>query len=303
MRIVVALGGNALLKRGEPLTIENQCRNVRIAAEALVPLVRAGHQLVITHGNGPQVGLLALQSALTPQTPSPLDVLDAASEGMIGYLIEQQMMNVLPAGKLTATLLTQIRVDRDDPAFRTPTKPIGPVYTKAEARDLSARRGWSIGADGKGWRRLVPSPRPQQILEMRVIEMLVNQGVLIICAGGGGIPVIELEEGSLIGVEAVIDKDHASALLARQLRADWLLMLTDVDAVYADWGKPGAKPIRNAAPQDFAGIDLPAGSIGPKVEAACDFARDTGARAGIGRLQDAVAILARGAGTVIENKG
>ena len=258
MRIVVALGGNALLRRGEPMTAETQRANVRRAVAALLPLFEAGHQLVITHGNGPQVGLLALQAAIGPKEAGyPLDVLDAESEGMVGYLIEQELDNALPSGRLIATLLTQILVDRGDPAFCHPTKPIGSVYDKTEAEKLAQARGWSIAEDGKGWRRVVASPRPIQILEARVIELLVTQGVTVICAGGGGIPVLERSDGSLIGVEAVIDKDLASALLARQLRADHLLLLTDVDGVYLNWRTDAARVIRRAKagalnPGDFA---------------------------------------------------
>jgi carbamate kinase len=245
MRIVVALGGNALLRRGEPMTAETQRANVRRAVAALLPLFEAGHQLIITHGNGPQVGLLALQAANSLKEGAyPLDVLDAESEGMVGYLIEQELDNALPSGRLVATLLTQVVVDRRDPAFHHPTKPIGPVYNKPQAEKLARTRGWSIAEDGKGWRRVVASPRPVQILEVRVIELLASQGVTVICAGGGGIPVIERSDGALVGVEAVIDKDLTSALLARQLRADQLLLLTDVDGVYLNWGTDGAKAVR-----------------------------------------------------------
>jgi carbamate kinase len=299
MRIVFALGGNALLRRGEAMTAENQAGNIRTAAEALAPICLAGHDIVITHGNGPQVGLLALQAAATPDTPYPLDVLDAESAGMIGYLIEQQLMNVLPGGTLMAALLTQVLVDRHDPAFRKPTKPIGPVYAESEARALAAERGWRIAEDVKGWRRVVASPAPLEILEARVIEMLVDRKVIVICTGGGGVPVIELEDGSLTGIEAVIDKDSASALLARQLGADWLVMLTDVDALYLDWGSERAKALRHATPGELANHQFATGSMGPKVRAACDFVNETGKRAGIGSLKDASAILEGAAGTII----
>ena len=206
----------------------------------------------------------------------PLDVLDAESEGMVGYLIEQELDNALPSGHLVATLLTQILVDRRDPAFRHPTKPIGPVYDKTQAEQLARARGWSIAEDGKGWRRVVASPQPMQILEARVIELLVSQGVTVICAGGGGIPVLERSDGSLIGVEAVIDKDLASALLARQLRADQLLLLTDVDGVYLNWGTDTAKAIRRAGAGALKPGDFAPGSMGPKIEAANGFAAETG---------------------------
>ena len=290
-----------MLRRGEPMTAETQRTNVRRAVAALLPLFEAGHRLVITHGNGPQVGLLALQAAAGPADGAyALDVLDAESEGMVGYLIEQELDNALPSGRLVATLLTQIVVDRRDPAFRRPTKPIGPVYDKAHAVQLAQARGWSIAQDGKGWRRVVASPQPKQILEARVIELLVSHGVTVICAGGGGIPVVERSDGSLIGVEAVIDKDLASALLARQLHADHLLLLTDVDRVYVNWGTEAAKPIKKAGagalnPEHFA-----PGSMRPKIEAAMGFAAETGRPASIGRLEAATAILAGAEGTRID---
>jgi carbamate kinase len=230
----------------------------------------------------------------------PLDVLDAESEGMVGYLIEQQLDNALPSGRLVATLLTQILVDRRDPAFRRPTKPIGPVYDKAEAEKLAQARGWTIAADEKGWRRVVASPRPLQILEARVIELLVSQGVTVICAGGGGIPVLERNDGSLVGVEAVIDKDLASALLARQLRADHLMLLTDVDAVYLNWGTDVAKAIKQAGAASLNPGDFAPGSMGPKIEAAIGFAAETGRPSSIGRLEDVADIVAAAAGTRID---
>lgn len=300
MRVVAALGGNALLRRGQPMTAENQHDNVRIAARALAALVGAGHDLVVTHGNGPQVGLLALQgAAYKPGEAYPLDVLSAETEGMIGYLIEQELGNLLPADQLCAALLTQIEVDPADPAFARPRKPIGPVYSKAQAKRLAAERRWSIAPDGDGWRRVVASPLPKRIFEIGVIELLVAKGVVVICAGGGGIPVIIRPDGGLVGIEAVIDKDRASALLARQLGAEALLLLTDVAAVFTDWDTMRARAIRRAPPGALASLDFAAGSMGPKVEAACDFARATGGFAGIGRLEDAQAILEQRAGTIL----
>ena len=297
MRIVVALGGNALLRRGEAPTGNNQRRNVRVAAEALAPLVR-DHQLVITHGNGPQVGLLALQSAARPADEAlPLDVLDAETEGMIGYLIEQELSGLLPPDRLCATLLTQIEVDADDPAFRDPSKPIGPIYGEQEARRIARERGWSVARDGEHFRRVVASPRPRRILELGVINQLVDRGVVVICAGGGGIPVVRRADGSLIGVEAVIDKDAASSLLATALEADALLMLTDVDAVYLDWGLAHARPLHDVNVAELRRHRFAAGSMGPKVEAACDFVEAGGGLAGIGALADAQAILDGLAGT------
>jgi carbamate kinase len=299
VRVVAALGGNALLRRSEPLTADNQRRNVRRAAEALAPIA-ADCELLISHGNGPQVGLLALQAAAwRPEEAYPLDVLDAETEGMIGYLIEQELANVLGSGRRCAVLLSQIEVDPRDPAFARPTKPIGPVYAEAEARRLAAERGWRIAADGARFRRVVASPRPQRILELGVIRLLVEQGVIVICAGGGGIPVVRRPDGSLVGVEAVIDKDHASALLAREVEADALLMLTDVEAVWKDWGGDEARAIRRISPQAMRELEFAAGSMAPKVEAACEFVEGTGKVAGIGALGDAQAILEGRAGTCI----
>ncbi|KPK37844.1 MAG: carbamate kinase [Gammaproteobacteria bacterium SG8_47] len=299
MRIVIALGGNALLRRGEPLTAENQRRNIQAAAAALAPLARE-HQIVISHGNGPQVGLLALQGeAYQPVEAYPLDVLDAETEGMIGYLIEQELGNALPSDRRCATLLTQIEVAAEDPAFRQPSKPIGPVYEKADADLLAQQRGWHIAQDGERYRRVVASPQPMRILELGVIELLVEQGVIVICAGGGGIPVVRRNDGSLIGVEAVIDKDSASALLARELRADALLMLTDVDAVYSGWGTPTARGIRRISTKALSLLSFAPGSMAPKVQAACAFVEQTGGIAAIGQLKDAEAILAGAAGTSI----
>ena len=298
MRVLIALGGNALLQRHERPTADNQRRNVRRAAQALAPLSRA-HELVITHGNGPQVGLLALQSAAyDPQAVYPLDVLDAETEGMIGYLIEQELANVLPDRQF-ATLLTQVEVDPGDPAFGRPSKPIGPLYGEAEGRRLAAARGWAVAPDGAGVRRVVASPRPQRVLELGVIDMLVRRRVIVICAGGGGIPVVRRGDGSLVGVEAVIDKDLAGSLLARELKADAFLMLTDVDAVYLDWDTPGARPLRRVTPARLRQLVFAPGSMGPKVDAACEFVEVTGRFAAIGRLQDAGALLAGNAGTII----
>jgi len=299
VRIVVALGGNALLRRGEAATAEVQRRNVRVAADAILPLT-ARHEVVITHGNGPQVGLLALQAAAAaPEQAYSLDLLDAESEGMIGYLIAQELGNLLPSAARCVTVLTRVEIDPNDPAFEAPSKPIGPVYTEDEARRLASRQGWHIARDGEGWRRVVPSPRPRRILEIDVIELLVNAGVITICAGGGGIPVTARDDGSLAGVEAVIDKDFASALLARDLRADALLMLTDVDGVYRDWGEPGAERIRRSTPSDLAAMAFAPGTMGPKVAAACEFVTRTGGIAGIGALADAAGILEGRAGTLI----
>jgi carbamate kinase len=298
MRTVVALGGNALLRRGEPLTAKKQRQNVGIAAAALAPLARE-HRLVITHGNGPQIGLLALQQIGNRMGAGyPLDVLDAETEGMIGYLLEQELMNRLP-DRDCATLLTQVEVDPQDPAFRQPSKPIGPVYSREEADRLAAEHGWDMARDGAHYRRVVPSPAPQRILELSVIERLNREGVIVICAGGGGIPAVRGVDGRLAGVEAVIDKDLASSLLARELQADALLMLTDVDAVYEDWGGARPRAIRRISPQRLQAYTFEPGSMGPKVAAAMQFVTQSGGIAGIGRLEDAAAILRGEAGTLV----
>lgn len=299
MRIVAALGGNALLKRGEPLTADVQRENVKRAVEALAPIALE-HDLVITHGNGPQVGLLALHGETYKSGAAfPLDVLDAETEGMIGYQIEQALTNILSAERRVAALLTQVEVDRNDPAFCDPSKPIGPVYVREEAERLAHERGWSMRQDGDQFRRVVPSPLPKRILEIDVIRLLVDQGVIVICAGGGGIPVVRRMDDSLLGVEAVIDKDRASALLACELGANVLLMLTDVDAVYTKWDSPGARAIRRTTPDALSRFVFAEGSMGPKVASGCTFVEQTGGIAGIGRLEDAVAILRGEAGTMI----
>jgi carbamate kinase len=304
VRVVVALGGNALLRRGEPLTAENQRANVRIASRALAPIALE-HDLVIAHGNGPQVGLLALQgAAYRPVETYPLDVLGAQTEGMIGYMIEQELGNELPFDRPLATLLTMIEVDADDPAFDDPTKPIGPVYKKEEADKLAAEKGWTFKPDGDGVRRVVPSPAPKRIFELHAIESLLRQGAVVICAGGGGIPTtyvgVDVPAGRrLVGVEAVIDKDLASALLAIDLHADALLIVTDVDAAYADWGTPRQRPIRRASPAALLEHGFAEGSMGPKVRAASMFAAETGGLAVIGAMADAPKLLRGEAGTTV----
>jgi carbamate kinase len=295
----VALGGNALLKRGEPPTEKAQRENVRVAARAMAPLALE-HSLIITHGNGPQVGLLALEAAAyTGVEPYTLDVLSAESEGMIGYMIEQELGNILPESVPFATILTQVEVDPADPAFQNPSKPIGPQYPQEEAERLAGEHGWTVGPDNGMYRRLVPSPRPKRIFEIRVVEWLVEKGVIVICTGGGGIPTKLSRDGVLEGVEAVIDKDYAGGLLARSLGAEVFLMLTDAEAVWENWETAGARAIRLASPEAIRKLHFPAGSMGPKVEAACEFAEATGGRAGIGSLADAVAIVGGTAGTVV----
>ena len=279
------------------MTAKNQRENVRIAAQALEPIA-ADNQLVISHGNGPQVGLLALQSAAYEEVEAyPLDVLGAQTEGRIGYMIEQELGNLLPIEYPFATILTMVEVDPEDPAFDEPTKPIGPVYSEAEAKRLEAEKGWLMRPDGEQWRRVVPSPEPHRIFEMRPIHWLLEKGTIVICAGGGGIPTIYNKEGNLEGVEVVIDKDRASSLLAFELEADLLIMATDTDGVYLDWGTEEARRIERTTPDEIEKYEFAAGSMGPKVEAAADFVSRTGQRAVIGALADIPAMVEGTAGT------
>jgi carbamate kinase len=298
MKIVLALGGNALLKRGEPLEAEVQLRNIQVAARGIAAIARE-HTVIVTHGNGPQVGLLALQAeAYKEVQPYPLDVLGAETEGAIGYLLERELQNCLP-DRQVATLLTQVEVDRQDPAFACPRKFIGPVYSPEEAQKLARDRGWAIAPDGNAYRRVVPSPEPKRILELTAIQLLLAAGVLVVCGGGGGIPVAVDAIGRIRGVEAVIDKDLAAALLAQQVRADGLLLLTDVDAVYANWNEAKAKPLGWVTVKQLRSYHFAPGSMAPKVEAACRFVEQFGGRGAIGRLEDAEAILAGQKGTQI----
>ena len=304
MKVVVALGGNALLRRGEEMTSERQRANVAVACAQLAPIA-AAHELVIAHGNGPQVGLLALQGAAYAKVPTyPLDILGAETQGMIGYLVEQELGNRLPFEKPLATLLTMIEVDPDDPAFHEPSKPIGPIYDRAAADALASERGWTFLPDGDAYRRVVPSPRPIRIFELRQIAWLLERGCVVICAGGGGIPTMYRPGRQLVGVEAVIDKDHASGLLARGVGADVFVMATDADAVYLDFKQPGQRAIARIHPDalmDYA-PQFPAGSMQPKVVAACEFARASGKRAAIGAPGDIEAMLAGTAGTIVSTE-
>jgi carbamate kinase len=298
MKIVVALGGNALLRRDELPTVETQQHHVEEAVRAIGRLA-ATHALVITHGNGPQVGLLALQAeAYGGVPPYPLDVLGAESEGMIGYVLEQSLQNRLPERRI-ATLLTLVVVDRHDPAFDAPTKPIGPVYDAEQARRLERELGWTLARDGDGFRRVVPSPEPKEIVELASIRTLVEAGALVVCSGGGGIPVVVDERGFLRGVEAVVDKDLAAELLARDLGADMLLMLTDVPAVMRGWRQGTPQPIRQTTPEELRALEFESGSMGPKVEAACRFVEATGATAAIGSLSEATRVVRGRAGTIV----
>ena len=297
--IVIALGGNALLRRSEPMTAEVQRRNVVRAAQAIAPLA-GEHRLVVAHGNGPQVGLLALEAESYPDVdPYPLDILGAETEGMIGYLIEQELGNVLPHEMPLATLLTMIEVDPNDTAFANPTKFVGPVYEQEEALEASQSKHWTFTKDGDKWRRVVPSPQPQRIFEIRPVRWLLDQGAVVICAGGGGIPTMYApnDPARLIGVEAVIDKDFASSLLAENIGADLLVMATDVDGVYLDWGRASQRRLDWVTPNELLLHDFSAGSMGPKVAAAIRFATRTGFRAAIGALEDIADIVRGKAGT------
>ena len=302
MKVVIALGGNALLQRGEPLEASVQRANVARAAEAIAAIAHT-HTVVVTHGNGPQVGLLALQSeAYREVRPYPLDILGAQSEGMIGYLIETELESRLPKRQIV-TLLTQIEVVPNDPAFKNPSKPIGPAFSEQDAKRLAQERGWAVAPDGPKWRRVVPSPEPRRINELAAIRLLMSAGAIVVCAGGGGIPVVTSPSGAVHGLEAVIDKDLAAALLAHQLGADALLLLTDVEAAFAGWGTPHQKPIHETMPEQLRKLVFAPGSMKPKIDAACRFVEAGGKLAGIGRLEDAAAILEGMRGTIVRPTG
>lgn len=302
MTVVVALGGNALARRGEPIGADVQERNIHLAAKALMPLLGGDQSVVVTHGNGPQVGLLLLESEADPSVRTyPLDVLGAETEGMVGYLLEQALMRRAPHRRY-ATLLTQTVVDPDDPAMLRPSKPVGPLYDEPTARRLEAERGYAIAPDTGGWRRVVPSPKPLRILEERAIHDLVHTGTTVIAAGGGGVPVVVDDDGRPRGVEGVVDKDLAAVVLAHAVGARTLLLLTDVDGVYRDFGTPGSERIeRLAATEAWALIadgQVARGSMAPKVEAAAGFA-DFGGTTMIGSLDEVEDLLAGRTGTVI----
>lgn len=294
---VVALGGNALLRRGEPPSAANQLRAARAAAGVLAP-ISADTRLVVTHGNGPQVGLLALkEDAYADGSPYPLDVLDAETGGQIGYVIELELDNAIDHQD-TVAVITRVRVDPDDPAFQEPTKFIGPVYDEGQAHQLAVERGWTVKPDGDRWRRVVASPQPREVVQLGAIRRLVDGGFLVVCVGGGGVPVIATEAGER-GIEAVIDKDLASALLAEGLGADQLVLATDVDAVYTGWGTSEQRPIREATAAELRAGEFADGSMGPKVEAVCRFVEATGRRAAIGRLEDLAGLVDGSAGTQV----
>lgn len=301
-RVVVALGGNALLRRGEPLQAATQVRAARRAARILGE-ASPRYELVITHGNGPQVGLLALLAdADTTTEPYPLDVLGSESIGQIGYVLEMELDNAIDHQD-TVAVITRVVVDEHDPAFGAPSKFIGPTYSEAEARAAAERHGWTVKPDGEQWRRVVPSPEPLRIVQLPAIRRLVDGGFLVVCAGGGGVPVVEDGAGRHRGVEAVIDKDLASALLAADLGAELLVLATDVDAVYERYGTDAQRPIAQATPEALRAQNFPAGSMGPKVDAVCRFVEATGGRAAIGSLDQMAALLAGSAGTQIQAEG
>jgi carbamate kinase len=305
VRVLVALGGNALLRRGEAMTADAQRANVRVAATALAPVAER-HQLVLSHGNGPQVGLLALQAAAyTDVEAYPLDVLGAETEGMIGYMIEQELGNLLPEDVPFASVLTMIEVDGTDPAFDDPTKFVGPIYDEESAKRLEQDKGWTFKQDGTSWRRVVPSPVPKRIFEIRPIRWLLEHDTVVICAGGGGIPTMWVpgEGRKLTGVEAVIDKDLASELLAREVEADLFVMATDVDGGYSGWGTPEQRRLDQVTPAELRAMDFAAGSMGPKVDAAARFVEATGRRAAIGSLADIEKIVDGAAGTNVVAEG
>jgi carbamate kinase len=299
LRVVAGLGGNALLQRGEPLTQDAQRHNVSRAAAALAAVAR-DHELVVTHGNGPQVGLLALQDTAVPGLGGfTLDVLSAETAGMIGYLLARELRGELP-DRQVVSLLTQVEVDREDPAFRHPHKPVGPSYTREQAQALARAQGWSVGRGSDGYRRVVSSPRPLRVLEIDAVRLLLEAGMIVICAGGGGIPVTVDPFGRVHGVDAVVDKDPSTALVAEAVGADALLLLTDVEGLLERFGTPRARVVRQITPAELRSLDLPEGSMGPKAEAAASFVERTGGFAAIGSLTDASAMLRAEAGTRVE---
>jgi carbamate kinase len=299
MRVIVALGGNALLRRGQSMDAHTQMGNMRGVVKTLAELARK-HELIITHGNGPQVGMLALESASDPSLdrPYPFDTLGAQTQGMIGYWMLQALQNALP-GRQVLAMVTQTLVSAVDPAFDDPTKFVGQVYEREKAEKLAAEYGWTVKPDGSHWRRVVPSPAPQRVVETRLIRRMVREGVVVICAGGGGIPVVRDEQGRLAGVEAVIDKDRTASMLAEALDCDAFLILTDVPRVMRDFGTPRQSEIAHTTPYELRAMEFPAGSMGPKVDAVCRFVETTGDMAAIGRLDQAERILGGDAGTIV----
>ena len=302
MKVVVSLGSSALLKRGEPMDGKIQRKNLARAATELAIIAR-GHKVIVTHSSGPQAGLLAVKAEAYAQSQQySLDVLHAEVEGMIGYMIQQELNSILPKHPVV-TLITQIEVNENDPAFQEPNTPIGPTYSAEEAQRLARTHGWKLVAEGSKWRRVVASPEPVNLVELAWIRLLFHAGAVVVCAGGGGIPVVVSPTGAVRGVEAVIDKDLAAALVARQVGADALLLLTDVDAAYIGWGGNNPRPVRETMPSELRKYPFAPGSMKSKVEAACRFVEATGGTAGIGALDEAAAILNGEAGTFVKRLG
>lgn len=306
MKIVVALGGNALLKRGEPMTAQNQAANIRVAAEQLAK-IKPNNELIISHGNGPQVGLLALQHAAyhaqdAKIEPYPLDILVSQTVGMIGYMLQQELTNLIPEHP-TQALVTQVIVDKHDPAFAKPSKPIGQVYSQAEAEKLATEKGWTVMADGQYFRRAVPSPKPVGVTGIEAVKALLAQDQIVICGGGGGVPSFCNEKGELQGVEAVVDKDLATAVISENLDADLFIIATDVDAACIDFQKPTQRKIAKGNPEALEALasEFASGSMGPKVQAVINFVKATGKDAAIGSLAQIQDIVAGKAGTRVTN--
>jgi len=313
-RVMIAMGGNAIKQPDETGTAEEQMRNVGIACRQIAEIVRRGYEIVLTHGNGPQVGNLAIQQEqaqdLVPA--QPLVVLGAMTQGQIGYMIQQNFRNqLLGDGKPVVTVVTQVAVGRDDPDFQDPHKPVGPFYTEEDAKRLAAEKGWVVRnmrpSSDRPWRRVVPSPRPLAIVEGKAVKRMVDDGMIVIASGGGGIPVIVGENGKLEGIDAVIDKDLAGEVLAEDVDADIFLILTDVDGAKLDYGKPTQREIRHMTVAQAKGYlakgVFPPGSMGPKVEACIRFVEHGGEKAIITSLERAAEALEGDAGTLITRGG
>ncbi|NUO44812.1 MAG: carbamate kinase [Streptomyces sp.] len=300
MRIVVALGGNALLRRGDRPGADVQRANVVRVATAVAALAHE-HDLVVTHGNTPQLGMALAESAADRSLtePYPVDLLGAQTQGLIGTLLVRGLRDALP-GRRVVSLLTHTQVRADDPAFARPTEPVGPVYPHKIAGFLAAEHGWAMAGTGDGRRRVVPAPQPERILESDTVRVLLETGSVVVCGGGGGVPVVsDRATGAVHGVEAVVDKDLAAARLAEDLKADFLLILTDVPNVYADYGAPDRRPVLDATPAELRAVAYDPASMGPKAEAAARFVEHTGQLAAIGALDAAYEIVHGRSGTLV----